>query len=110
MLERLEHGARILLGESAAENDRLVRWALAEARDATWVHLDAFASGHALVLDGAPAASVAAAARLCLERSTHRALRDAKAAATPASNLVLTATLGEVEFASRRKVRRFAIG
>lgn len=110
MLERVHLGTRILLGENASENDELVRWALANAPDATWVHLDAFPSGHALVLDEAPSTAVAAAAQLCLSRSKYRAQRDAKAAVTTVRNLVLTETLGEVDFYSRRRVARLVIG
>ena len=109
MKERRIGNAQVRLGENALENDRLVR--SAGAND-VWIHLDAFPSGHAVIVCGDQGVGkevVAEAARWCLENTKYRHVKFIKACTTKISNLIFCDHPGEVSFKSNRRVERFFV-
>ena len=93
----------IKIGKNQQEN-----WDLIDSSHEkfTWLHLNAFPSGHVVIEDQNPSSEVIfAAASLCKENTKYRNLKNVKVAYTLIGNLKKGEKIGSVYYNSNRKVK-----
>ena len=96
-------GITLEVGENRHENWKLID----KSQQAWWwLHLNSFPSGHVVIQhDEPPQNIIDEAAYLCLFHTKFRNMKNVKACFTQINNLKKTENVGEVEFASNKKVK-----
>lgn len=102
----LSDGTIAKMGCNQEENWKLI--GLEEVQpDFYWFHLSAFPSGHLVLFSSEPTEeNFKECRRICKDNSRYKNHRGLEIDCTQIRNLQKTEKVGEVEFISRRKVRR----
>lgn len=110
MKECYINGFKIILGQNATENWKIIKDKTYENPNYVWLHLNKFPSGHVVIESESPPQNIIhLAAHFCLHNTKFKNLKNITIVQTHLSNIKLTQVKGEVEFLSNRKTNVFKL-